>query len=94
MQPLLDLLMARRGLGVTDARDIIYGHLGMVKQSMNDWISIDYNMTLPHLYETVALLLIRSHRLKVLEYIEALDFHLRDDSIPSWSPDVSPHLFV
>jgi hypothetical protein len=27
---LLDLVTSRRGLGVTDPRDIIYGHMGLV----------------------------------------------------------------
>ncbi|EPE32270.1 hypothetical protein GLAREA_07403 [Glarea lozoyensis ATCC 20868] len=37
---LLDCLIIRRGLGVTDGRDMIYGHLGVIPDSQHDGLKV------------------------------------------------------
>lgn len=44
---LLQILISRRGLGVTDARDMIYGHLGIVSDVLSSEVAleVDYSKT-------------------------------------------------
>ncbi|KAK3995754.1 heterokaryon incompatibility protein-domain-containing protein [Cladorrhinum sp. PSN332] len=52
---LLDLLKSRRGMGVTDPRDVVFAHLGIA--TPDDWkpfFQVDYSKTLGEVYTSVA----------------------------------------
>lgn len=49
---LLDLLRSRRGLGVTDPRDMFYAHFGILRMRVD--LAIDYQLTTSETYEIFA----------------------------------------
>jgi hypothetical protein len=52
---LLDILLARRGFGATDARDMIFGHLGIAADSAKELgISADYDISAVQLFTKLA----------------------------------------
>ena len=91
---LFDTLTSRRGLGVFDARDMIFAHLGIVGESPLDvspdvWdlVRADYKKSCPELYRNVAHCL--SQRIdifKILSHVEAKS-HVHIPGTPSWAPN-------
>ncbi|KUJ08660.1 HET-domain-containing protein, partial [Mollisia scopiformis] len=51
---ILDVLQARRGLGVTDPKDMIYAHLGISESQLKSHITIDYSKSKAQVYEETA----------------------------------------
>jgi hypothetical protein len=94
---LLNILTARRGLGVTDLRDMVYGHLavtGCFDQSDkrcedSGVLSVDYNKTMFQVFidATSHILASLQGRCVLLE-AELLDQKHRE-GLPSWVPDWS-----
>jgi hypothetical protein len=89
---LLNLLDSRRGLGVTDPRDMIYGHLGVLgmkkpDNKLDSIIRVYYNQTVSELFTQVALYTISARK----EF--DIFFHVADIPIekrtqfPTWVPD-------
>jgi hypothetical protein len=80
----------RRGLGVSDTRDYIYAHLGLLDSNIFSVISVDYEQSLQELYEAVARLIAQTHDyMLILELVAPARPEYRRVSIPSWVPDVS-----
>jgi hypothetical protein len=97
---LYDILLARRGFGASDKRDIVYALLGLIKQ--DQVVSpdlVDYSMPLSRMYTIVAEFILHSLRQKESpgEWVEKLLLHADDgrelqdrpDGLPSWAPDWS-----
>jgi len=91
---LFDTLTARRGLGVFDARDMIFAHLGIVCESPLDvspdvWdlVGADYKKDCAELYRNVAhCLSLRIDIFKILSHVEArVPDHIQ--GTPSWAPN-------
>jgi hypothetical protein len=91
---LLDTLVARLGLGVSDPRDMIFAHLGIVVESPLDgtpeeWnlLRADYKKGCSELYRDVAKYL--SNKIEIFEllsHVEATSDQRYPD-IPSWAPN-------
>ncbi|KAE8440491.1 hypothetical protein EG329_007424 [Mollisiaceae sp. DMI_Dod_QoI] len=85
---LLDILNIRRGSGVSDPRDMIYGHLGMTGTHVQSMIPIDYDKPIAQLYEDIAIRIISEDRnLSILSCVEKADVDERRGDLPSWVPD-------
>ncbi|KAG4441693.1 hypothetical protein IFR05_002827 [Cadophora sp. M221] len=56
------LLTSRRGLGATDARDMIYANMGIASDlsSLLDYVQVDYRKSCEEVYESVARYLLES----------------------------------
>ncbi|KUJ16504.1 HET-domain-containing protein [Mollisia scopiformis] len=86
---MLDILEARRGLGVTDPRDMVYAHLGMAEPSVRSGIDVDYSKSKAKLYEEIATQVCDVSRdLSILSFVEDVDLEKRLD-LASWVPDWS-----
>ncbi|KAE9379704.1 HET-domain-containing protein, partial [Stipitochalara longipes BDJ] len=93
-QVLLDTLLARRGLGVFDARDMIFAHLGIVGESPLDvspdeWdlLRADYKKDCSQLYRNVAHCFSQWIDIfKLLSHVEAASDQRYPDT-PSWTPN-------
>lgn len=86
---ILDLMLARRGLGATDPRDIIWAHTGLAEDGMHPSLGVDYkNRTLANLYNGFAQYVFREYLgFKILFHVESRGPSRRTEGIASWSPD-------
>jgi hypothetical protein len=60
---LFEILHDRRGLGVSDPRDMIYGHLGVLgnvkpERKVDRFFKVDYNQLIHELFMQVVLFII------------------------------------
>jgi hypothetical protein len=90
---LLEILQARRGLGVSDPRDMIYGHLGVLniidpnRSKLMKMIRVDYNQPVAELYRQVTRYIISAGKgLRILSHVEEVPLGSRGD-LPSWVPN-------
>ncbi|KIM96236.1 hypothetical protein OIDMADRAFT_133098, partial [Oidiodendron maius Zn] len=95
-QPLVDILLARRGSKATDPRDMIYGHLGIagIYNSKNgpwksaDLPSVDYRKSINEVFEDATRFIITSSQsLDVLLHVETRIPSSQQRRLPSWVPD-------
>jgi hypothetical protein len=93
---LYDILLARRGFGASDKRDIFYALLGLIKQDQG--LSpevVDYSVPFTRLYAGIAEFML--HSWPKDEWVERVLSHADDgrelqdrpDRLPSWVPDWS-----
>ncbi|KAF7881445.1 hypothetical protein EAF00_011814 [Botryotinia globosa] len=97
---LIDLLAARRGLGVSDPRDMVFAHKGIVQTSSYqsfleaDEIAIDYSKSAEKVFTDLAYHCLKTfpdhRRLEILSFKE-IHNDCRDKEngleVPSWVPD-------
>ncbi|KAJ9157839.1 Ankyrin and het domain-containing protein [Pleurostoma richardsiae] len=87
--PLYSLLSCRRGIGATDARNIVFGHLGVVsdREKCDEFIKVDYGKDLRQVYIEAAWYFLNCSGLEELLY-HAMDPSPVDcnPDIPSWCP--------
>lgn len=85
---LCDMLSRRRGVGVSDPRDMVYAHLGLCDNAIQSTIPVDYDRSIADLYEHVARIHITSCRsLYILFHVEEIQPEHRRPGLPSWVPD-------
>jgi hypothetical protein len=89
---LLNLLDSRRGLGVTDPRDMIYGHLGVLgmkkpDNKLDSIIRVYYNQTVSELFTQVALYTISARKgFDIFFHVADIPIEKRTQ-FPTWVPD-------
>ncbi|KAK0657880.1 heterokaryon incompatibility protein-domain-containing protein, partial [Cercophora newfieldiana] len=92
---LFQLLQARRGMGATDPRDIIFGHLGIASlpPGHRPYIEVDYSKSVMELYVSVALYILKTPG-RNLGSLAVLFEQLHGPvppnwttALPSWVPD-------
>jgi hypothetical protein len=85
----LELLESRRGLGVTDPRDMVFAHLGIRYWAPETIpLLVDYRKDCSEVFGGVSKLLSRSGDLHlVLSFVEDLEQEERRHGLPSWVPD-------
>jgi len=95
---LLEILHNRRGLGVSDSRDMIYGHLGVLgnvgsERKVHKFFQVDYNQPVPELFAQVVLFIISARGdFDILSQVEEISIEKRT-TLPTWVPDwTSPYL--
>ncbi|RFU34236.1 hypothetical protein B7463_g2103, partial [Scytalidium lignicola] len=87
---LLALLALRRGLGVSDSRDMIYVHLGVASDSIsgNLGFKVDYTKGYQQLFTDITRYFLEMHNdYRILSHIEDVDPLRRRLGLPSWVPD-------
>lgn len=83
---MLTCLETRRGLGVTDPRDMIYGHLGIASDALTGQlrIQVDYGRTCSELYADIAQYFIKRYGdYRILSYVEDVPLKKRRMDLPS-----------
>jgi hypothetical protein len=83
---MLNLLKARRGLGVTDPRDMLYAHVGFASDGQD--VNVDYTKTCAQVYEDFARHLMKS--LPAYDLLLLVGNHespTRVKGLGSWAPD-------
>jgi hypothetical protein len=89
---ILGALKARRGLGVTDAKDMVYAHLGMAEAKARSHIPIDYSRSKAQVYEEIARYIYKnSYDFSILGLVENVNLQNRP-GLPTWVPDWSVKL--
>ncbi|CZR51791.1 uncharacterized protein PAC_01668 [Phialocephala subalpina] len=84
-QNFTDTLAARRGFGVSDPRDMIFAHLGLMR---NTDIQADYGQSTKHVYQNFARhQMEETCSLELLGHVEDVPLERRKPGIPSWAPD-------
>lgn len=89
---LFHLLLQRRGLGATDARDMIFAHLGVASDRANleGKIIVDYDQSLERLYEDAAQYFIETQGPgTAFFHIDTANHSARRLDLASWAPDWS-----
>jgi hypothetical protein len=87
---LLDILTSRRGLGVSDARDMIYAHIGLASDRSlgQPMFEVDYSKSASQVYTEVARYHLRKNKnYGILNHMEDVDPSKRRYGLPSWVPD-------
>jgi len=89
---LLEILHSRRGLGVTDPRDMIYGHLGVLgfrspDSELEKIVRVDYNQSVSALFSQVTVYMISARfDFDILSHVADIPLENRTD-FPTWVPD-------
>jgi len=88
------MLQARRSLGITDPRDMIYAHVGFASDGRK--FVVDYSKTCAQVFEKFALYIAKNEGLYILMYnIGEGKSPSRPRGLPSWVPDwTEPQLQV
>ena len=87
---LLALLTLRRGLGVTDARDMIYAHLGIATDNLtgNNHLKVDYQKPFLEVFTDIArYFLWKYNDFSILTCVEDDSVEIRRKRLPTWVPD-------
>jgi hypothetical protein len=91
---LLQLLSSRRGIGVSDPRDMLFAHIGisrLAEQKDNDHqelIRVDYGQECSQVYDKIAKYFIEKHNdFRILSHVEDIDIEERRHGCASWAPD-------
>jgi Heterokaryon incompatibility protein (HET) len=85
---LLDLVASRRGLGVSDGRDMIFAHLGLVSDLPDHRIAVDYKKSCVRVYEDFALYVMEKLGVNyITRHVEDIPPEQRMQGLPSWVPD-------
>ncbi|PMD20336.1 HET-domain-containing protein [Hyaloscypha hepaticicola] len=87
---LLALLQLRRGLGASDARDMIYAHLGIAVDSLvgQPAIKVDYSKSYQELFTDIAVYFIEHYGdYRILAHVEENRLEKSRADLPSWVPD-------
>jgi hypothetical protein len=87
---LMKILHTRRGAGVSDPRDMIFGHLGILSDNSQDdglpeFITADYRRSIAELYGDVARYFMHSRgAFGVLSHVEDVAIEQRRAGLPTW----------
>lgn len=85
---LLDLVASRRGLGVSDGRDMIFAHLGLASDLPDHRIAVDYKKCCRRVYEDFALYVMEKFDIShITHHVEDIPPEQRMQGLPSWVPD-------
>jgi hypothetical protein len=91
---LLDLLHLPQQLKCTDARDKVYGVLGMAYRHPDPWLEVDYSLSVSEIFLNTALSIL--HGESGFDILAVVRHPKRVASLPSWAPDWTsplPHRF-
>ncbi len=84
---MLEILKARRGLAITNAREMVNAHLGVSEFKARSYISINYSKSKALVFEDIARFILGdSDDLSILAFAENVDLEFHND-LPSWVPD-------
>jgi len=83
-----ELLLSRRGLGVTDPRDMIFAHVGFASDGQHEDLTVDYSKTTIQIFEGSARYIAKMYGLSaLLECVGVANSPERLRDLPSWVPD-------
>ena len=83
-----ELLMSRRGLGITDPRDMIFAHIGFASDSQHEDLTVDYSKTTIQTFEGSAQYTAKLYGLSaLLECVGMANSPERVRDLHSWVPD-------
>jgi hypothetical protein len=89
-ESLLSILLARREFGVTDLRDLIYGHLAVAGLHQNQYgFEVDYGKSVIEVFRDATCHMIETEGWRVLLHVELSEAERRMKGLPSWVPDWS-----
>jgi hypothetical protein len=86
---LLELVCARAGCNLSDPRDMIYAHLGLVGAETRNMVPIDYEKTVAQLYTSMTELYGQWIGIWNIVTLAEAELERRDPSFPSWVVDWS-----
>jgi hypothetical protein len=86
---LLELVCARGGCSLSDPRDMIYAHLGLVGAETRNMVPVDYEKTVAQLYTSMTELYMQWIGIWDILMFAGVEPELRDPSLPSWVVDWS-----
>jgi hypothetical protein len=85
---MLELLQARRGLGVSDPRDMVYAHVGFAADGQHEDLVVDYSKSYIQVYTDFARYIAKKHGLAaLLDLVGDGQSQLRLQNLPSPVPD-------
>lgn len=86
---MVNLVAGRRGLGVTDPRDMVWAHIGLADDGKEPAFLVGYeNRTLPELYNSFAQHVFQDEKtFRILLLVEQRDLEPHLNGLASWSPN-------
>jgi len=89
-ETLFDLLQKRKDCGLSNPRDLIYAHLGLIDAGTRKMVPIDYDKTIAQVYEDMTRLYLQWLGVKAMVSLLVQDkTERRPPSLPSWVLDWS-----
>ena len=86
---LLDILVSRRGFGVSDPRDMIFAHLGLIDTAV---VEVDYDKTPAQVFEIfVEQYIAATLNLDIFAHIEDIQQEQRRPDLATWAIDWASH---
>lgn len=90
---MLQLIHPRRGLGVSDPRDMIFAHIGFAgdggKKILREKPAVDYSKTCVQVFTDFALDIGRGNTVTLLDFVGDSKSQTRIQNLPSWVPDLT-----
>jgi hypothetical protein len=87
---IVSLLPARRGLGCTDPKDMLYAHLSFAAGEPHGSLVVDYSKSCAQIYEDFAYREMEySSGVDILSHVGDQDYLGRPEGLASWAPDWS-----
>ncbi|KAE9366245.1 hypothetical protein N431DRAFT_517371, partial [Stipitochalara longipes BDJ] len=84
-QKLIDILVSRRGFGVSDPRDMIYAHLGLIAMPV---LEVDYEKTAAQIFEMlVEQYIVLTDDFSILAYITDTGLEKCQSELATWAID-------
>ncbi|CAG8957910.1 hypothetical protein HYFRA_00000251 [Hymenoscyphus fraxineus] len=84
---LLELLISRRGLGVTNPADYVYAHIGLAADDWTSYVTVDYSKSTVRLFEELAVHWYDTAEIQILSQLNNTSKGKAQG--PSWVPDWS-----
>lgn len=85
---MLELATARRGLCVSDPRDMVSAHVRFASDGQDGDLKVDYSKTCQEVFVDFARFIAYKYGGGyILEYMENTQSHLCRNDLPSWVPD-------
>jgi hypothetical protein len=85
---MIELLKARRGLGVSDPRDMVFAHVGFAADGQHEDLIVDYSKTCVQVYRDFARYSAKKNGLaNLLRQVGAGKSSISLMDLPSWVPD-------
>jgi hypothetical protein len=85
---MVELLRARRGLGVSDSRDMVFAHVGFAADGQHEDLKVDYSKTPMQVYADFARYIANKNGIaELLELVGDSKSPVRLKNLLSWSPD-------
>jgi hypothetical protein len=86
---MVQLIRARRGLSVSDPRDMVFAHVGFAVDGEDEDLAVDYSKTTVEVFTDFAKYIAKYGLAILLNFVDDNKSQRRPQDLPSWVPDLT-----